>query len=59
MCWKINAYEKPAVSARDLVPSTSATEPESPEFGDGTESYATKRGKDALKIALDSTTKTT
>lgn len=45
-------------SARDLLPETKAPEPNSPLFGDSTDYFGaiTKRGKDALKITLDSTT---
>ena len=52
-------YSTSGVTARDLVPSTTSKEPEAPVFGsddlfDGTQNI----GKDALKISLDTASKT-
>jgi hypothetical protein len=61
MCWKLKTPSIPAVStaARDILPSTEAKEPEAPILGDEVDFVrsATKRGKDALKINLDSSVK--
>ena len=55
MCWKISTPSVAPVSARELVPSTQAKDPEAPAYGDSTSDYTSAKGKNALKINLNQT----
>lgn len=59
MCFKIKtpSVANTQVTASQLVPETTTKEPESPVYG-GTEDAYKRKGRDALKIKLNSTNST-
>ena len=60
MCFfkvKTPSVANPQVSASQLVPETTTKEPESPVYG-GTEDAYKRKGRDALKIKLNTTSST-
>lgn len=51
MClWKMPKIQQPSVSARELLPSTSSKEPNSPIFGGANDWAQKRRGVQALRI---------
>lgn len=57
MCFKVKSpsVANTQVTASQLLPSTEATEPESPVYGGDGDAFNKKKGRDALKIKMNST----
>lgn len=57
MCFKVKSpsVANTQVTASQLLPSTEATEPESPVYGGDSDAFNKKKGRDALKIKMNST----
>lgn len=57
MCFKVKSpsVANTQVTASQLLPSTEATEPESPVYGEGGDTFNKKKGRDALKIKMNPT----
>ena len=57
MCFKVKSpsVANTQVTASQLLPSTEDTEPESPVYGGDGDAFNKKKGRDALKIKMNST----
>lgn len=57
MCWKVDTPSidtSMQITGADIVPSTTAKEPDAPRYGGNEDTFNKKRGKSMLKIDSNS-----